>query len=408
VDARDEDALRTAVQQIPDGSWVSRDGRWLWRDAQWIPMPATPQTGIFWFSSMPRWFPTILILGLIGLIPFVGAMNIYGYAIVTARNLRAGYRVLPPANFSYIGLGAPVVLLSLAWSAISFLLALALGATVAFAAYGQTHSIAWAIALAVPTGFTVLGLANIPSLPLFVPALEMSDREGWAIFRIPSLVRHATQHWRSTWYGAAIFGLWYLMYVAFVLVVGVIPLGSFLAVIVALPVLAPMIAGPVARFNDPPTSFSKGAANALAAVWFAVWILGLAVIWGIGVTAASIVSSHPDETACVFDSQCTFSTSGNLEAVARVRYDAQDATLVTVDVTYINRSASPSLVNPADYSARTATGVDLSPSTDCPLPAGASVAPGARLEQHVCFRLPSADAGFEVHLPWVGWTSRIF
>jgi hypothetical protein len=110
----------------------------------------------------------------------------------------------------------------------------------------------------------------------------------------------------------------------------------------------------------------------------------------------------------VFDPQCTWSNSGDLEAIARVGYGTQDATLVTVDVTFINRSASPSYVNPADYSARTIGGVDLFPSSDCPLPEGASVAPGARLDQHLCFRIPSADGGFELHLPWVGWTSRVF
>jgi hypothetical protein len=366
-------------------------------------MPAVRGTGVFWFTSTPGWVQTLLIMGLIGLIPFVGAMNVYGYAIVTARNIRAGYRVLPPANFAYIGLGAPVFVLSLAWSAITFLVALALIGTVGYAAFGQTHSLAWTIALAVATGLTMLGLANIPALPLFVPALEMSDREGWQIFKIHRLIRLATQHWRSAWYGAAIFLLWYLIYFGLTLVFSVVPFGGLLAAVAALPVLAPMIAVPVMRFYDPPAGFTTGAANALAAGWLALWIVGLALPWGIGVAAASYVSSHPEETACAFDSGCTFNNSGNLEAIARARRDALDPTLVSVEVTYINRSASHVDVAAGDYYARTSTGVDLAPSNDCPMPETATLAPGERLVQRVCFRLPAAGVTIEFHLPWIGW-----
>jgi hypothetical protein len=397
-----------AVQQIPDGTWISDDGRWMWRDARWIPMPATQQTGVFWFMSTPKWAPTLLIMGLIGLIPFVGTMDIYGYAIATARNVRAGYRVLPPASFNYIGLGAPVAVLQLAWALITFLLMLASGSAVGFAAFGQSHSLAWAIGLGVPGGFTVLGILNLPTVPLFVPAMEMSEREGWGIFRVNRLLRHAITHWRSAWYGVAIFILWYAMYFALALVLGIVPFGSILAVVAGIPVLAPMIANPIALFDDPPAGFGKGAANALAAAWLAVFVLSLGGIWGIGIVAASVVSSHPDEVACVFDPTCNFTYSGNLEAIARVRRDPGDATLVTVDVTYINRSGAATTVDPAAYYARTTTGLDLQPSQDCPAPQAASVAPGARLAQQVCFKLPDTTVGFEVHLPWIGWDGRTY
>jgi hypothetical protein len=169
-----------------------------------------------------------------------------------------------------------------------------------------------------------------------------------------------------------------------------------------------MIAVPLTRFYDPPAGFTKGAANALAAGWLALWMLGLAVPWGIGVAAASYVSSHPDETACFFQSGCSISNSGNLEAIARVRRDAHDPTLVVVDVTYINRSASHADVAPADYYARTSSGLVLPPSNDCPVPEAATLAPGGRLTQRVCFRLPASGVTFVVHLPWIGWTSRYY
>src|SRR5665213_2590515 len=260
-----QDAPEVTAKQIPDGSWVSADNRWLWRDSRWQPMPAAGPPGWFCFVSTPGWLATLLVIGLIGLIPIAGVMNIYGYTIFTARNLRAGYHVLPPANLSYIGLGAPVAVLTLAWSLIAVMLAMLAGLVVGLATYAQSHSLPWTAGLAVPTFFTVLALANLPNLPLFVPALEMSDREGWGIFRIGRLLRHVTQHWRSAWYGAAVVLLWYAMYLAIVLILSAIPFGSILAALVGLPVLAAMVAVPIARFSDPPAGFGKGAANTIAA-----------------------------------------------------------------------------------------------------------------------------------------------
>jgi hypothetical protein len=394
-----------AVQQIPDGSWVSPDGRWLWRGHRWVPMPPAEQTGIFWFISAPDWAGTVAIMGLIGLIPFVGSMNIYGYAIVTARNVRAGYRVLPPANLSYIGLGAPVFVLTFAWSMIVFLAMLAVGSAVGFAIYGQSHSVAWAIGIGAASGFTVLGLLNFPTLPLLVPALEMSGREGWGIFRIGRLVRHATGHWRATWYGVAIFALWYLMYFALALVLSPVPFGSLLAAIAGLPAMALMIAIPIARFDDPPANFGKGHANALAAGLAVLAILVLAVPWGVAVVAASYISDHPDEVACIFTPGCTFSSTDNLEALVTATRHPQDATLVTLDVTYVNHSGSAANIDPADYYIRPTAGLDLHPSSDCPAPSAATLDPGKRLTQHVCFRLLSGDVPFDVHVPWTGWVT---
>jgi hypothetical protein len=346
-------------------------------------------------------------MGLIGLIPVVGLMNIYGYAIVTARNIRAGYRVLPPANFSYIALGAPVLVLSFIWSMIAFLALVAAGTAVGFGTYAQSHSVAWAIGLGVASGFTVLGVLNFPALPLLVPALEMSEREGWGVFKIGKLIRHATGHWRATWYGAGIYVLWYLMYVALAFVASAIPFGSILVAIVGLPAMALMIAIPIARFEDPPASFGKGHANALAAGLAAIAILVLAVPWGIAVVAASYVNKYPDEVACVFSPGCSFSTVDNLEAIVTATRSAQDPTLVTIDVTFINRSASAATINPADYYIRPTAGIDLPPGSDCAPPSAAGVDPGKRLTQRACFRLPNADVAFDVHVPWIGWVNGV-
>ena len=393
--------------QIPDGRWMSRDGLWLWRDGKWTPLSAIPNTGPFWFTSSPDWLQTLLLMGLIGLIPFVGAIDIYGYSIATARNLRAGYRVLPPASFNYLGAGAPVFVLSFAWSAIAFMLTVALGVAAGFAAFGKTHSIVWAIALGAASGLTAFAVLSIPTLPLLVPAREMSDREGWGVFRIGKLFRHAIHNWRATWYGVGIVLLWYAMYFTLGVVLSAIPFfGGILAAVTGMPVMAPMIAVPIARFNDPPAGFGKGAANAIAAGLLVLWVLGLGALWAVTVVGSSLINSHPTEVACAVDPGCTFKVTDNLEAIAHVRRDAQDRTLVIVDVTYINQSTSPANVDPADYYARTQAGLNLPVSVDCPSPAAATVAPGERLSQRACFRLPSADTVYDVHLPWIGWDDR--
>jgi ABC-type amino acid transport system permease subunit len=397
-----------SLQQIPDGSWVTADGRWHWVNDQWAPLPpaAAGPPGILWFTSAPHLLVTVLINGLIGLIPIAGTMNLYGYALVTARNLRAGYRVLPPANLSYLGRGAPATVLLIAWSVVAFVLGLIVGGVVAVATYGSSHDWAWTIALGVAAGITASGLANIANLPFLVPTLELSDRVGWGVFHVGRLTRHALGHWRSMWFGLAVLAVWYVVYFALAVVVSFVPLGGLLAAIVGLPVMTLMIAVPLARFDDPPPSFTRGVANAVAAGWLAIWVIGTAFVWTVGIVSASLISSHPDEVACFFDSGCNFAYTGSLETITHVSRSSADPTLVTVDVTFINRSGSAADVIPSEYSARTTSGMPLAPSPDCTIPTPASVPSNGRLQESVCFQLPNAQSYFDVHIPWTGWDYR--
>ena len=397
-----------ALQQIPDGTWVTADGRWHWVNDQWTPLPPAPtgQPSLLWFTSAPHLLVTILINGLIGLIPIAGAMNLYGYSLVAARNLRAGYRVLPPANFSYLGRGAPATVLLLVWSAIGFVVMLLVGGVVGLATYGRSHDLAWTVALGVASGITAFGIVNIANLPFLVPTLELSDREGWGVFHLGRLVRHALGHWRSMWFGLAVFALWYFVYVALAVVASFVPLGGLLAAIVGMPVMALMIAVPIARFAEPPSGFTNVVANAVAAGWLVIWVLGTAFVWAVGIVSASVISSHPDEVACFFDSGCNFAYAGSLETITHVTRSSEDQTLVTVDVTFINRSGSGADVNPSEYSATTTGGQLLAPSSDCPIPSPATVPANGRVQERVCFRLPDAQAYFDVHLPWTGWDYR--
>jgi hypothetical protein len=260
--------------------------------------------------------------------------------------------------------------------------------------------------LGVAAGITASGLANIANLPLLVPTLELSDRVGWGIFHVGRLSRHALAHWRSMWFGLAVLAVWYLVYVAIAVVVSFVPLGGLLAAIVGLPVMALMIAMPLARFDEPPAGFTSGVATAIAAGWLVIWVLGTAFVWTVATVSASLISSHPDEVSCFFDNGCNFAYVGSLETITHVNRTAADPTLVTVDVTFINRSGSAADVLPSEYSARTTTGLTLAPSPDCTVPTPASVPSNGRLHEIVCFRLPDAQTFFDVHLPWTGWDYR--
>jgi len=253
------------IRQIPDGSWISADSHWLWRGGRWVPLPAAAwPPALFWFTSAPSWFATLLVVGLIAVIPVVGKMNLYGYAIVTSRNLRAGYRVLPPANFSFIEAGAPAALLGIAWSLATFLAFLAAGGAVGAVTYQWRHDWVWTFALGFAGAATVATAVLTVYRVLLVPALELSGREGWAIFRLGRLVRHGREHWRATWYGTGVLILWALGYAAASLVAAFVPFGSIFAAIVGVPVMAAMLAVVLARFDDPPAGFTLGWANALA------------------------------------------------------------------------------------------------------------------------------------------------
>jgi hypothetical protein len=347
-----------------------------------------------------------MLIGLIALIPVAGTMNLFGYTLVTSRNLRAGYLVLPPASFSFIEAGAPAALLALAWSFVTLFLFLAVGGGVGVVTYQQTHDWAWTVALSFAGAITVASLVALPYRILQVAALHLSGRERWAIFRVGRLVRYAREHWRATWYGVGVLLLWSAGYLAVSLVAGFVPFGSILVAIMGLSVMAAMLAVALARFDDPPAGFTQGWANLLAAVVVGFSLLSIGLVWGVGTGVASYVSSHPEEVACFFDSSCNSAYSGSLQTITNVQHDPQNPATVKVNVTFINHSQSAATIDPGDYLVRTAAGETLPPSSDCPAPGTATVPPGGRLQQEVCFRLPDAQGSFDLRLPWTGWDYR--
>jgi hypothetical protein len=61
----------------------------------------------------PNWLSTCLVMGLLGIIPIVGQINLFGWMLTTLDNYRQGRTDLPPAGFGYVsrGMNAFVVFL---------------------------------------------------------------------------------------------------------------------------------------------------------------------------------------------------------------------------------------------------------------------------------------------------------
>src|SRR2546430_16974612 len=54
-----------------------------------------------WVARDPEWIGKTLIMGLIGLIPIVGGLQLTGWMLAMLDNLRAGRQGIPPAGFRY-------------------------------------------------------------------------------------------------------------------------------------------------------------------------------------------------------------------------------------------------------------------------------------------------------------------
>src|SRR5438094_9672062 len=68
-----------------------------------------------WPVRDPDWPGKLLIIALTLLIPIVGAINGLGWMLATLDRLRAGEERLAPANLGYIGRGAQLFVVELAY-----------------------------------------------------------------------------------------------------------------------------------------------------------------------------------------------------------------------------------------------------------------------------------------------------
>jgi hypothetical protein len=165
--------------------------------------PAEPsiQDAFSWASRDPQWISKVLLMGLIGLIPIVGALQQLGWMLASLDNLRAGRYEVPPAGFRYATRGVWVFLAGLIYGFVILfviygtllLLVVALGGFSQAQPQSEGGSTNQLSLLFFPLVFAYFGLVALFSLALsiFVPlVIEFTDRKGLAgAFDIPAFFR---------------------------------------------------------------------------------------------------------------------------------------------------------------------------------------------------------------------------
>jgi len=71
--------------------------------------------GFIWPVRDPEWVTKVLVIGLLLLIPIVGAINGIGWMLATLDRLRAGEERLAPANLSHLGRGVGLFVVQLGY-----------------------------------------------------------------------------------------------------------------------------------------------------------------------------------------------------------------------------------------------------------------------------------------------------
>src|SRR5258708_6800147 len=84
---------------------MSPDGRWWWDGQHWRSRLVEGRLDFFWFTDTPDWFARIAVTGLIGLIPIVGAIKLFGWTLTATEMVGNGWKELPPPGFQYLERG---------------------------------------------------------------------------------------------------------------------------------------------------------------------------------------------------------------------------------------------------------------------------------------------------------------
>lgn len=145
----------------------------------------------------PGWFPRLLVIGLITLVPVIGWMNTTGWMLATLDNYRRGVAELPPAGFQYIGRGAALFLVQLVYA---ILIAIVLVVPVFLLTVGTAGLRGGPSGGGFNGSFT--GIAQLVSLAeyTFLPAVVLGTERGGIPggFNFPEIWRMASSNWKNS------------------------------------------------------------------------------------------------------------------------------------------------------------------------------------------------------------------
>jgi Protein of unknown function (DUF4013) len=151
-----------------------------------------------WPFRDPEWTQKIVIIGLISLIPIVGAINAAGWMMATIRRLRAGEERLPAGNFDYLWPGFQLFVVLLVYY-LGVLLAAAVffvPALLILSAQANSHGNGWLVLLALALLMLAFGFTLIASLAMYgiVPAITLGVLDGGFAggFALRTILRRTT------------------------------------------------------------------------------------------------------------------------------------------------------------------------------------------------------------------------
>jgi uncharacterized protein DUF4013 len=151
-----------------------------------------------WPARDPEWPAKVLVMGLILLIPIVGAINGLGWMLAALDRLRAGDERLPPANFDYLGRGLELFVAFLVYY-VAFAIVAALiyvPAVLILAAQGRDSMNAALVGLGAGLLLLSFSFATLASLALTfaMPSIVLAFEQGGiaGALRVNQVVRRAT------------------------------------------------------------------------------------------------------------------------------------------------------------------------------------------------------------------------
>jgi hypothetical protein len=135
-----------------------------------------------WPVRDPEWVTKILIIGLINLIPIIGAINGIGWMLASLDRLRAGEEKLAPANFDNLGRGARVFVVELIYAlgVVAIGMVLYLPGLAITVQQNHGHANAGLVALALLLTLAAFGLIALGSLALtfMLPSVILATDAG--------------------------------------------------------------------------------------------------------------------------------------------------------------------------------------------------------------------------------------
>jgi Protein of unknown function (DUF4013) len=157
-----------------------------------------------WPARDPEWPAKLLVIGLILLIPILGAINGLGWMLASLDRLRAGDEKLAPANLRYIARGFPLFVVDLVYGLVIAVVAGAIYIPGLIVASNQSHGSAnpALISLAIALSLLAFSVATLGGLALnFVtPPIVLATDKGGIIggLRASAVLAHARADIAST------------------------------------------------------------------------------------------------------------------------------------------------------------------------------------------------------------------